>query len=122
MVIRNTYTNHSSESHSSESNLKIARNRNWTISGVIILHIVTLSKYGHGVLGICVLYTTNNLRYYSAHYNTTQLWSWCTRYSLSVVNRYPEIYLVSCVEEKNGKIKIFFNFSAIKLCFVTMFE
>ena len=46
------------------------------------------------------------------------VWSRCTEYSSSVVNRYPGIYVISCVGEKNGKIKMASSFSAIKLCFV----
>ena len=56
--------------------------------------------------------------YYLSHCNTVQMCSWCTEYSLSEVNRYPAIYVISCVGEKNGKIKIVSSFSAVKLCFV----
>ena len=35
-----------------------------------------------------------------------------------VVNRFPAIYVISSVGEKNCKIKIVSSFSAIKLCFV----
>ena len=59
-----------------------------------------------------------NIVYYLTHCNTCQIWSWCTEYSPSVVNRYPAINVISCVAEKNGKIKIAPSFSAIKLCFV----
>ena len=61
------------------------------------------------------------LVWYSTHCNTTQLYRWCTEYSTSVVcvvNRYPAIYVISCVGEENGRIKIVSSFSAIKLCFV----
>ena len=51
--------------------------------------------------------------YYSTHCNTAQIWSWCTKYSSSVANRYPAIYKISCVGKKNGKIKIVSSFSAI---------
>ena len=34
------------------------------------------------------------------------------------VNRYPVIYVILCVMEKNGKIKMVSIFSAIKWCFV----
>ena len=56
--------------------------------------------------------------YYPTHCNTAQIWSWCTEYSSSLVNRHPAIYSVSCVAGKNGKIKIVSSFSTIKLCFV----
>ena len=58
---------------------------------IIIQHIVTLPKYGHGALNI--------------------------PNSSSVVNRYS-VYVISCVGEKNGEIRIVSNFSAIKLYFV----
>ena len=56
----------------------------------IIQRIVTLPKCGHGALNIRPPY---------------------------VVKRYPAINPISCVGEKNGKIKIVSSFSAIKLCF-----
>ena len=34
-----------------------------------------------------------------------------------VVNRYPALYIISCVGMKNDKVKIVYRFSAIKLCF-----
>ena len=60
----------------------------------------------------------STLCYHSTHCNTAQIWSWCTEYSSSVVNRYPAIYVISCIKEINGTIKIVYSFSAIKLCFV----
>ena len=56
--------------------------------------------------------------YCSTHCNTAQIWSWYIEYSSSVVNRYLVIYVISCVGEKNGKIKIVSSFRAVKLCFV----
>ena len=56
---------------------------------IIIQHTVTLPKYGHGALNI-------------------------PRPCACVVNRYPAIYVISCVGEENDKIKRI----AIKLCFV----
>ena len=44
--------------------------------------------------------------FYSTHCNTAQVWSWCTQCSSSVVNRYPAVYIILCIGEKNGKIKI----------------
>ena len=35
--------------------------------------------------------------YYSTHCNTAQIWSCCTEYSSSVVNRYPALHIVSRV-------------------------
>ena len=58
------------------------------------------------------------INYYLTHCNSVQIWSWCTEYSPSVVNKCPAIYVISRVREKNGKIKIISSFSAIKLCFV----
>ena len=63
-------------------------------------------------------YTITILDCYSTHCNTAQILPWCTEYSCSLVNRHPVIYVISCVEEKNDKIKIVSSFSAIKLCFV----
>ena len=60
----------------------------------------------------------NKYQYFSTHCNTSQIWSCCTEYSSSVVNRYPSIYVTSCVGEKNGKIKIISSFSAMNLRFV----
>ena len=58
------------------------------------------------------------LYYYLTHCNTAKTWSWCTVYLSSIDNGYPAIYVIICVGEKNGKIKIVSSFSAIKLCFV----
>ena len=58
---------------------------------------------------------TNSWFYYSTHCNTAQIWPSCTEYSSSVVNRYPAIYVISCVRKTNGKIKIVSSFSVIKL-------
>ena len=56
--------------------------------------------------------------YYSTHCNTAQIWSWWTEYLSFIVDRYLAIYVISCVGEKNGKIKIVLSFSALKLTFV----
>ena len=61
---------------------------------------------------------SDNRRYYSTHCNTAHIWSWCAEYLSFEVNRYPAIYVISCVGEKNGKIKIVSSFSAKELCFV----
>ena len=79
-----------------------------------LLHIFCQILKGQVALEI-----TNN-RCYSTHCNTAQIWSWCIQYSSSVVNRYPAIYVISCVGQKTGKIKIVFSFYEIKLCFVSM--
>ena len=55
---------------------------------LVIQPIATLPKYGHGAL---------NMR----HRCSQQI--------------YPAIYVISCVGEKSGKIKIVSSFSAIKL-------
>ena len=78
------------------------------------MHVI---KYAHGTRlgtpGIAII-----MHYYSTHCNNDQIWSWCTEYWSTVVNRYPAIYVIPCVKEKNGKIKIISSFSVIKLCFV----
>ena len=43
-----------------------------------------------------------------------------TRYSSSVHNTFPAIYVISCVEKKNGKKKIVSIFFAIKLYFCSV--
>ena len=43
---------------------------------------------------------------YSTHCNTAQIWSWFTRYSSSLNNKYPVIYVILCLGEKNGKLKV----------------
>lgn len=43
------------------------------------------------------------ITYYSAYFNTVQLWWWCTQYSSSVHNRYPALYVISCVRRKMAK-------------------
>ena len=65
----------------------------------------------------CFTYNIDVL-FYSIHCNTPQIWSWCTEYSSSVINKYPAIYKISRVGEKNDKIEIISSFSAIKLRFV----
>ena len=50
--------------------------------------------------------------------STAQIWSGCTEYSSTVVNGHPAIYVILCIGEKNGKIKIVSSFPEIKLCFV----
>ena len=40
------------------------------------------------------------------------------KYSSSVGKRYPSIYVISFIREKNGNIKIVSSLFAIKLCFV----
>ena len=62
--------------------------------------------------------TTNIPCHHSTHCNTAQIWSCCTQYSSSVVHRYPVIYVIPCVGEKNGKRKIVSICSTIILCFV----
>ena len=61
--------------------------------------------------------TPDIISYYSTRFDTAQIWSWCTEYSSSAVNRCPAIYVILCVGEKYGNIKIVSIFSAIKLCF-----
>ena len=51
-------------------------------------------------------------------FNALKRWPWSTEHSSSAHNRYPSINVISCVVEKNGKIKIVSSFSKIKLCFV----
>ena len=58
--------------------------------------------------------------YYSTHcnVNATQIWPWCAQHSSFAHSRYPAIYVISCVVERNGRVEIVSNFSAIKRCFV----
>ena len=56
--------------------------------------------------------------YYSKHCYTAQIWSWwCTEYSSSVDNRYPAIYVISCLGEKNWRNNIW-----LSACFRTREE
>ena len=40
---------------------------------------------------------------YSTNCNTVQIWSWCTQYLSTVLNRYPAIYVISYVRGKMFK-------------------
>ena len=42
---------------------------------------------------LCI-HTHYSTFYCSAHHNIAQIWSWCSEYSSSVVNRYPAIYVI----------------------------
>ena len=87
-------------------------------------------SHGEALLQRCVLNSTKKVGvltfsdiyssqiYYSTHFNTAQIWSWCTEYSSSVVNRYPAICRISDV----GVKKIVYNFSTIKLSFNSFYQ
>ena len=82
---------------------------------------LSISEFDVGTIRIfeaTTVYKTGMRTYYLKHCNTAQIWSWCTEFSSSVVNRYPAIHVISCVGEKNGKITIVSSFSAITvLCY-----
>ena len=93
------------------------------IYNVIIQHIATPPKYGQGTLHI-LSYTRYALIVVQC--KSIEILMSCARnkllllynyYLSSVHNRDPVTYIISCVKEKNGKIKIVSSFRTLKLCF-----
>ena len=65
--------------------------------------VLTLKSVAVDILQPYVAVGPFILHYYSTRCNTCQIWSWCGEYSSSVINRYPAIYVISCVGEKMPK-------------------
>ena len=56
--------------------------------------------------------------YYSTHCGNVKIWSRRAQHSSCVLNRYPAMYVILCVAEKNGSYSSFFSHTRRKLCFV----